>query len=439
MLQNVVRWCLPCFFTGLLLIAGCTGSNQDITSQGTGTASSGLPSDEELKNNLDEVIEFTERRILDSEDHAAWQIMHGVLAYGQDLRISDQGKIVQAVDWLLDGGQMKGWNLVPGEKGLVAILEVGSKTGQGHADQWLAVLAQCHVPLDRKLVWDGNEYKFGDLVTQAQWDMYEGKEASWSLIGLGAYLPLDAEWESRDGHWNFERMIGMEAAQDLNGSACGGSHRLIGMTMTLNRHLKKGGKLEGAWLEADKKIKYGIEMAQKHQQPDGSFSTNYFARPASSPDVALKINTSGHTFEFLSIAMTDEQLKQPWMVKACDQLCSLLTLTQDMTVECGALYHAVHGLQIYRLRRFGPTRYKYEEDEKPASAVAVTNEEKPPAPEQITVTPNEEGAAPAPPQAPAPPPSIDGATEDTETSGDNSAPIPNDEAKGAAGTKDAAE
>ena len=44
-----------------------------------------LPTDEELQRQLDDVLDFTfEQRHLDLKQHAAWQILHGVLAYQQD-------------------------------------------------------------------------------------------------------------------------------------------------------------------------------------------------------------------------------------------------------------------------------------------------------------------------------------------------------------------
>jgi hypothetical protein len=35
-------------------------------------------------------------------------------------------------------------------------------------------------------------------------------------------------------------------------------------------------------------------------------------------------------------------------------LLDMLERTQDYPLECGALYHAVRGLDLYRTRRFGP-------------------------------------------------------------------------------------
>jgi hypothetical protein len=35
------------------------------------------------------------------------------------------------------------------------------------------------------------------------------------------------------------------------------------------------------------------------------------------------------------------------------ELCDLLEQTRDLPVECGGLYHTVHGLELYRVRMFG--------------------------------------------------------------------------------------
>jgi hypothetical protein len=318
-----------------------------------------LPTDADLRAMLDEAIDLTGQRVMSVREQAAWQIVHGILAY-PNLRIKDsQGREVVALDYLLGGGDLNGWKFAPGDHGLDSILESGSKTGQGHEDQWLGYLSQIGMPEDQPIVWQGRTYTIRDLVTQAQWDITEGQEATWTLMGLGTYLPLDARWKSRDGsEWTLERIIAMEAAQDLTQSACGGSHRLYGLSSALNRHMEEKSlepeQLSGGWLDAYTVIQQSIETIRTSQQPDGSFSVKYFERPATSPDVALRLNTTGHQLEFLTLALNVEQLREPWVMKAAVHLCGLFQETKDMAIECGGLYHAAHGLQLYRYRLFGP-------------------------------------------------------------------------------------
>ncbi len=347
------RAVLACGICCLGLSMGCSKPTADV-------AKTKLPSDEELRDRIDRAIDFTRMgRHLDTENQAAWQIVHGALVYGRDFRVYHDGKLIGALDYLLDGGQLRGWTLRKGDHGLEAVLDAGSKTGQGHEDQWLGYLSQCGLQTDQPISVEGEQYQVNDLITQAQWDIYDGMEATWTLMAFATYLPLDAEWQAKDGTtWSIPRMVEMEAAQNLDESACGGTHRMYGLAVALNRYKRDGGKVDpagdGPWDKAQRKIDEAIAAARQNQQPDGSFSTNYFARPATSPEIATRIGASGHTLEFLTVALSDDQLKQPWMTRAAINLVESLERTQKYDLECGALYHAAHGLELYRERRFGP-------------------------------------------------------------------------------------
>jgi hypothetical protein len=363
MLAIVAR--CPCFLalSGLAMMACCGCSD---TSTQASNAMSKLANDtarvseakqpdgEALKQRLDKLIELNGRRHMSPQVNNAWQIIHGMLAYGYDLQLNDNSKLVPGIEWLFDGGQMRGWQLVPGEKGLKDVEEPGSKSGEGHDDQWLGYFAQCGVPLDAKIKVQGQEFTINDMVTQSQWDVREGMEATWTLMAFSVYLPLDTKWQARDGsEWSIERLLEMECAQDLASSTCGGTHRMYGIASTLNRHLAEGGELKGVWQVADQKIKQAIDDAHANQQPDGGFSINYFGRSSSSPDVGLRINTTGHVLEFICLASSESQVQQPWVTRAVNFLSDLLEQTADVPVECGGLYHALHGLMLYRDRRFG--------------------------------------------------------------------------------------
>ncbi len=345
------------------VLAGCSKSpsesaatNGDPAASHSTSVARALPDDATMRAMVDEVLDFTEKRYMKAEEHAAWQIVHGIMAFGRQLKISSGGKLVPALDYLLEGGTLKGWTLKHGDHGLDAVLEAGTKTGQGHEDQWMGYIAQCDIPWVQPITFQGKTYKFGDMITQAQWDIYDGMEASWTLIGLSSYLPMDAKWKAKDGsEWTLERIIAMESAQDLAESACGGSHRMVGITYALNRYLAEGGQLRGGWKAADDKVQSTIAACKQFQQPDGSLSTNYFERAATSPDVALRINTTGHQLEFLVMALTEAQLREPWVTRSVVHLCELLKQTRDLPIECGSLYHAAHGLVLYRLRLWPPT------------------------------------------------------------------------------------
>jgi len=325
-----------------------------------------LPSGAPLRTRIDDQLAFIQQqRTLSLEKNAAWQIMHGVLAFGRDFQVLHGDQPVRALDWVLDGRPMNGWTLHKGDAGLRAELEPG-KQGQGHEDQWLAVVSLSGIPVTHPLRVNGHTYKIYDVLTQAMHDTYEGKECSWTLIGLAQYLkPIDQSWVAADGsRWSVERILTMEGGpvqdddygrQLVNEGACGGTHRLIGMAMALDHYRQQypDRQLTGGWQAAAMRIDWAVEAARKNQSPDGAFSIRYFERPARSRSVGENLGATGHTLEFLATALDRQQLSQPWIRRAAGYLCQLLEETQTLNLECGALYHAAHGLVLYRQHCFG--------------------------------------------------------------------------------------
>ena len=344
----------------LMLFPGCGAGDQlqpEVTVE-VGTEISSA----QLKQQLDEVLDFTySERFLDTENHAAWQILHGALTYQRDFLVRYKEEMTSAVDFVLGGGHIKGWTFERGKHGPRALLEEGTKTGQGHADQWFAVMAQSELAGDQPIEIHGELFSMSDWVAQVQFDLPRNvlQEYSWTLIGLTSYLPTSAHWTASDGKsWSIERLMAIELDQDINSSACGGTHRLIGLSMALNQHLAQGGELKGVWQQADEKIKEAMDLARRYQNSDGGFSSRYFNRPGISSDLANSLGTTGHVLEFLAISMTAEQLNERWMQRAVIYLCDLFRKTEAYDLECGALYHAAHGLALYRQRVFGKRNYR---------------------------------------------------------------------------------
>jgi len=302
-------------------------------------------------------------RRLDASVQGAWQIVHGILAFGPDFPLDARGSTTTALDYLLTGGRATGWKLRAGSVGVTAEVDPGSTMGQGHPDQWLGYLSQCGVaaggrgdpagiPLDTALRVGGRSFTVRDLLTQAQHDIRPGQEATWTLMALSHWLPPDAAWTAGDGEgWTTERVVSMEARADVPSAACGGAHRLYGLAAAVSAYRRATGKdPEGGWAEAESVLEHHLDRARRFQQPDGSFAVRPFERPGSSPDVFARLSATGHAFEVFAVALDEARLAEPWVTRAADQLVTLLESTSDLDVECGALYHAAHGLAIYRDR-----------------------------------------------------------------------------------------
>lgn len=305
-------------------------------------------------------------RELSTERHGAWQILHGVLAYGDAFPVETPSGTTAALDYLLAGGAINGFEPQPGDslgeparRGLRMELQPSTKVGQGHRDQWLAILSQCGLPVDTELTFNGHVYQLRDWLRQAEYDVPRNLELefSWSLIALTAYQGTDHRWTARDGaEYSTADLIGSELEQSLSQSVCGGTHRLIGIAMSLEKRRNEGKPITGVWLDAQALLASSVERARQNQNPDGSYSIAYLHRPGWTRDLGETLGTTGHVLEFLSFAASDQTLTEPWVERSVRRLCQVLEECQATDIECGVLYHALHGLSVYRSRIAGRRR-----------------------------------------------------------------------------------
>lgn len=366
---------------GLLIIAGCETAPEPLPVQVNKPVieESGAPkknelSNEELKKQIDDALDYTyENRRLDLKDQAAWQMIHGALAFKRDFLVREGDKDVSALTHVLNGGKMRGWNLVKGDLlddktgqvGIRALLEEGTKAGQGHTDQWLGYLCDCGMPLTEPVMVEGEKLTLNDWLLQAERDVHRNpaKEYSWTLMALSAYRKPGYTWTAADGsEWSIEKLAEIELGYSLDQSPCGGAHRMFGLVMARDRHVAAGGKLEGVWADVDAKIKDCIAKAKELQNPDGSLSSNYFQRQGMSADLAQAMGSAGHVMEFLAASLTPEELQEPWVKRAVGSMAGVFRKTKAVDVECGALFHAAHGLRIYRFKVFGPRTFPATEE-----------------------------------------------------------------------------
>jgi hypothetical protein len=357
------------------------------SADGSGTAgndAAALPGDDEILRQIDDALDYTyEHRRLSVHEQAAWQIIHGALAFKRDFLVSDGTQDVSAVDYVLAGGKMKGWNLRRGdlldERAMrygVKALVPEDKQGQGHADQWMGYLSDCELPLDTPVVVEGAQHTIADYIDQIKLDVDKNpqQEYSWTLMALTAYYPTDYAWKAADGSdWSIEKLVEIELAHSLDNSPCGGTHRMTGLTMALNRRRAAGQPIEGVWKELAEQIDECVADARQYQNPDGSLSSNYFLRPGKSADLAVCMGSAGHVLEFLCTALDRDELQEPWVQRAVLDVCKLFRQTKPVDVECGALFHAAHALVLYREKVYAPRTF----GKKPSAAQSAAASDHP--------------------------------------------------------------
>jgi len=288
-------------------------------------------------------------------DHSPWGIMHALIAYGVDTEIVSNGRHVNAIGHLCFNQPCRGMQLMTLNRQRIEV-QIGPGY-QGHSGQFLAMLAQSKVKSEYPIRIEGREFTVADLIESEKLGCRTKTELTFKLIGLSHYLPpLDAQWKNDLGEsWSVARLIKEELAQNVVGSACGGTHRMTGFSYAVNKTLKQGGEFEGQFLRAEKFVNSYHEYIFKLQNSDGSFSTNWFEGRGEAPEAKRRVETTGHMLEWLVCSLPSDELQDPRVVKSVDYLSGLLLqlAKQKQTVEIGPRGHALHGLAIYADRVFG--------------------------------------------------------------------------------------
>ncbi len=308
---------------------------------------------EDLPQLINDAVSITSRRYLTADVHTPWQIMHGLLALRDQYKIKVDGEKVSALNWLTERRNYKGQPIIehtPHGGRFHTFTE--PYAFEGHPNQFLAISTMSELSVDFAFnTTVGGQVTIQDMINNAKADVNDREEITWTLWALSRYLPVDSEWISASGEpWSIERLVQIQTYANPVDAACGGTHGLFALSLARNSYLSTGRPLRGIWLEADQKIKRYIAKSKSLQNPDGTFSTEYFKGSGESSDFGKRIATSGHILEFLMVAAQDDQLQQEWMQKAIFAVANDLVENRKAAADCGPLYHALHALVLYRQR-----------------------------------------------------------------------------------------
>ncbi len=299
-------------------------------------------------------------------DHSPWGIMHVLIAYGVDTEVYAQNTKTNAIGYLCWNGACRGQQLFYVNRGkLEARLGPGV---QGHDGQFLAMMAQSKVKADYPMHVDGRDFTIASLIDYEKRTCEAGTELTFKLIGLSHYLDTDATWKNQNGEdWSIPRLIKEELAQPIIGAACGGTHRLMGFNYAVRKREKDAKPMTGQWMRARKFLDEYFEYTFYLQNDEGSFSTDSFRWRNPDGDINQKVETTGHILEWFVASLSDEQLRDPRVIKAVKYLSNLMLRNRNNQWEIGPKGHALHALAIYDERVFG---------DKPGTRSAVLSRKK---------------------------------------------------------------
>jgi hypothetical protein len=316
------------------------------------SATTPLSSNDAIVDLAQQAADATRRRLLSTDQHTPWQIMHGLLALRENFDIRHEGKVTPAIDWVSTGPEFDNTRWFERTRhGGRAQPYTRPYAFEGHANQFLAILSMSGLPLDHQFQTATGPITMKDMLRHAQMTVNEKDEVTWTLWALSRYLPPDAEWMNENGEpWSIERMVRMQTDKPLKGSPCGGTHGLFALAHARNVYLRQGQPLRGVWLEAEYKIRKHINIARMQQNSNGTLSSNFFRGRSYEQDFNKRMASAGHILEFLMIALPQEELQEQWVRRAIEATCRDLLNNRKAYVKCSPLYHTVNGLSIYLQR-----------------------------------------------------------------------------------------
>ena len=365
--RHACTWIILLVCLGIL---GCPPA--PVPTEPTGTASGQGTSPTQptsLRARVLEAIDLVRSRELEPV-HGFWTVFHGIVGLGPEVMLHDRkgGRRLRALDYIREGGDLPGLKFEEKAEGLDVLNATDDDRfyAQGHQDQFVAEMAQWGVPIDLEFRVHGRPPTFRAFVryTKAPASIAKKQELGWAILILAEYEGTDFAWTNKFGEaLTFEDLIRYEVESPMDPEesvrvgqlplACGGTHRLFGLSWAWHVHRQRGGARTGVWAQVADQTAHWKQTAKRLQNPDGSFSTNWFVGRSSESDRGLRLTTTGHTLEWLALALSDEELREPWVEESVRYLANLILDMRNEAVEGGTLYHAIHGLIIYYARVWG--------------------------------------------------------------------------------------
>jgi hypothetical protein len=318
------------------------------------TAAVSAPADP-LMEMVEKAIQATHQRRLTAGVHTPWQVVHGILAERWELSLLKKerpGEEISGIEWIMSGVTFDGqplWEATPhGGRGHPFTRPYAF---EGHPTQFMGYMTMANIPPEYEIRTPTKVITIRDIINDANMQVHEGVEITWTLWALAHYEEPDAQWFNAAGEpWSIERLVRLQIDEPVTSGACGGCHGLFALAYARNIYLSYKKPLRGVWFEADQKIKQYIQLAQALQNSDGSFSTKHFVGPEYSDDFATRIATSGHQLEWLMIALPQSKLKEQWVRNAIGSVARDLVNNRHVASDCGPLFHGMHALVVYRQR-----------------------------------------------------------------------------------------
>ncbi len=234
---------------------------------------------------------------------------------------------------------------------------------EDHWDQYLHILSITGVSPSTQLHVGDENHSVADLIALSREEATVHRELPWTISAHAHYTGFTEHWQNKYGQMVNLFMLVERMLDDAPNPTCFETHHL----QTLARireysdglsHAEHAQTLVGIQEEIDS----AIEIIRDSQMNNGALRPPAYDDQASrtSAPTEYEIFITGHTFEFLSRALPDDMLTDPWILRSVGLLVQLLSrypvgYGEDLVREqdlwnFGCFCHAVSGLAHWRLR-----------------------------------------------------------------------------------------
>src|SRR5262245_6973697 len=161
-----------------------------------------------------------------------WTVFHGILGSGlEKTMLTDPvtKKKTNAIEYICDGGTIKGMQFLPTPHGLDVETAQGfhlQGIAQGHQDQFIAEMAQWGMPIGKKFKVGGKDFEFKDFTNHSKMraSVKQNQELSWAIIIIAQYYRNEAEGASWTNSFNekitYDEVVKYELDAPIDQAAC---------------------------------------------------------------------------------------------------------------------------------------------------------------------------------------------------------------------------
>lgn len=237
---------------------------------------------------------------------------------------------------------------------------------QHHPAQFLHYLAMSEVSLSTPLNVPGHQWTLADLYANSLRSFRANGDLSWVTSVICEYQPPGRPWIDTFGQ---SQQLG-PFVRRLRGNPepyCDESHWIMAMArIRADRRWRNDPSMAGEWTPIESIVSMRIKQLRSQQRPDRTFPIQPESLK-SDPRLGLHekddeaaVHLMGHHLEWLTIALSSDELRDHWILSAVDRILTSIEsrypdgryfpslVTDEECYTAGFLAHAVSGLSRWR-------------------------------------------------------------------------------------------